>query len=85
MLSSMAITPLYTPVELDAEIAQAKRDLSAARRALSHASGEGASRRQTQREQVESLQRHLEWLQAQRVSAAVGSGVQFVTGRIPRG
>lgn len=80
----MAITPLYTLAELDTEIAQAKKDLAAARQALlSHFEGGGNIRR-LQREQVASLQRHLEWLQQQRAAQQVGPGVQSLTGRPAR-
>jgi len=80
----MAITPLYTLAELEAEIAQAKQDLAAARKALqSHFEGGGNIRR-LQREQVSSLQKHLEWLQQQRAALQTTPGAQSLIGRPAR-
>lgn len=76
----MAITPLYTLSEIDTEIATAKKDLAAARRSLSSQFDGGGNSRRVQREQVKSLQEHLEWLQRQRAALQVGSGPQSLVG-----
>jgi hypothetical protein len=81
----MTVTPLYTAAELDSEIAQAKTDLAAARKVLSYQVGLGGSSRQIQRNRVDELQKHLEWLQQQRVSLEIGHGPQIIQGRVPRG
>lgn len=80
----MALTPLYTLAELDAEITQAKKDLATARTALSYQIEGGGVNRRFQREQVENLQKHLEWLQRQRASLEIGCGPQAVVGRPAR-
>lgn len=84
-LPAMAITPLYTLAELDSEIAQAKQDLSSARRALDRqiTTGGGSSRR-VQQDTIANLQRHLEWLQQQRTTLQVGAGYQSIVGRPAR-
>lgn len=81
----MAITPLYTQAEIDAEITQAKQDLAAARRALFRQvdTGGGTGRR-VQQDKIIDLQRHLEWLQQQRVSLQIGDGPQSNIGRPAR-
>lgn len=83
-IRTMAITPLYTASEIDAEIAQAKLDLAAARKAISYQIGNSVTQRQAQRDRVESLQKHLEWLQQQRASLETGHGPQYVAGRPAR-
>jgi len=80
----MALTPLYTATEIDAEIAQAKIDLAAARKAISRAIGTGISNRSSMRERVDVLQRHLEWLQSQRAALQIGPGAQAHVGRPAR-
>jgi len=80
----MTVTPLYPAVEIDAEIAQAKLDLAAARRALSTQINTGGTDRRIQREQVKSLQDHLDWLQRQRTGLQVGHGAQSHVGRPAR-
>lgn len=81
----MAITPLYTQAEIDAEITQAKKDLASARRALFRQidTGGGTSRR-VQQDRIVDLQKHLEWLQQQRVSLQTGHGPQANIGRPAR-
>lgn len=81
----MTTTPLYTRAELAAEIAQAKKDLAAARHALSYSVDTGGSRRQAQREQIKALQDHLVWLQQQRVALGLKPGPQAIVGRVHRG
>ncbi len=80
----MALTPLYTQAEIDAEITQAKRDLASARQAISRSIGTGASNRASMRERVDVLQRHLEWLQGQRAALQIGPGAQAHVGRPAR-
>lgn len=81
----MPTTPLYTKDEIDAEIAQAKKDLATARHALSYSVDTGGSRRQAQRDQVKALQDHLVWLQQQRVALGLKPGPQSIVGRVFRG
>ena len=78
----MAITPLYTQAEIDAEIIQAKQDLATARRALFRQvdTGGGTGRR-VQQDNVKALQQHLDWLQQQRVALQTGDGPQSNIGR----
>jgi len=59
----MSITPLYTKEELDAEIAQAKKDLAAARRMLSYSRPGG---QQVHRERIAALRQELKDLQGVR-------------------
>ena len=80
----MTVTPLYTADEIDAEIAQAKLDLAAARKALSTQITTGGTDRRIQREQVKSLQDHLGWLQQQRAGLQIGYGAQSHVGRPAR-
>jgi hypothetical protein len=79
----MAITPLYTLSEIDAEISQAKLDLAAARKSLMTQFDGGGNSRRVERERVASLQTHLEWLQQQRANLQLGSaaGTQSHVGR----
>lgn len=81
----MTVTPLYTDAELDVEIAQAKKDLSAARSAISYTRDIGGQQLQQQRDKIEAIQKHLEWLQGQRVNNSIGSGPQSFAGRVRRG
>jgi len=78
----MSITPLYTKEELDTEIAQAKKDLAAARRMLSYGRQSG---QQVQREKIKDLQEHLAWLQKQRMALEGVTGPQAIVGRAYRG
>lgn len=80
----MALAPLYTADELDAEIVQAKADLAAARKATSFQLDTGVSSRRVQRDQVKALQDHLDWLQGLRASMQIGSGAQAHVGRPAR-
>jgi len=80
----MALTPLYTLTEIDAEIAQAKRDLALARQAITLSHGNGVNNQSSMRERVDVLQRHLEWLQSQRVALQIGPGAQAQVGRPAR-
>lgn len=80
----MALTPLYTIAEIDAEITQAKSDLAAARQALTRSIDAGGIRRQSERERVDVLQHHLEWLQSQRAALQIGAGAQSHVGRPAR-
>lgn len=84
-IPAMAITPLYTLAEIDAEITQAKKDMASARRAIDRqiTTGSGAGRR-VQQDRIVELQNHLEWLQRQRVTLQIGAGHQSVTGRPAR-
>lgn len=81
----MPITPLYTLAELDAEIAQAKKDLASARRAVDRqiTTGGGSSRR-IQQDGITNLQKHLVWLQQQRAHLQIGAGHQSLVGRPAR-
>jgi hypothetical protein len=78
----MSITPLYTLDEINAEIAQGKKDLAAARRMLSY--NRSGGQQQVQRERVEDLQKHLEWLQRQRMALEGVTGPQVLQGRVKR-
>lgn len=81
IIRSMALTPLYSATEIDAEITQAKLDLATARRALHSQISTGGTDRRLQRENVESLQNHLVWLQGQRAALQIGPGAQSHVGR----
>ena len=81
----MSITPLYTIDEINTEIAQAKKDLSSARRMLSYDQQSGGSQRKVERERVASLEKHLMWLQNQRMQLQGCVGPQSVQGRVYRG
>lgn len=78
----MAITPLWTKEELDAEIAQAKKDLAAARKMLSY---ERPGGQQVQRERVKALREELNTLQEERMQMEGVTGPQSVQGRVYRG
>jgi hypothetical protein len=78
----MTITPLYTLDEINAEIVQAKADMSAARKMLSYSKG---SQVQVERDKIANLQAHLEWLQSQRMSLEGVTGPQSIIARVPRG
>ena len=81
----MAITPLYTLSELDAEIAQAKKDLASARQAIDRQiTNVAGSGRRIQQDNTANLQKHLEWLQKQRVYLQIGAGAQATVGRPAR-
>lgn len=80
----MALTPLYTLAEIDAEITQAKTDLASARKALSSSFSSNGIDRRVQRDTVSTLQSHLTWLQGQRAALEIGPGAQSVVGRPAR-
>jgi len=84
IIPRMAITPLYSAAELDAEIIQAKADLATARKALSYKLDAGGSSRQFQRDNVKALQDHLVWLQGERSAQQLGGGAQVHVGRPAR-
>lgn len=81
----MSITPLYTIEEINAEIAQSKRDLTTARQMLRNVHSSGGTQRQSERERVDVLQKHLVWLQQQRMQLEGVTGPQSVQGRVFRG
>ena len=78
----MSITPLYSKEELDSEIAQAKKDLAAARRMLSYTRSGG---QQVQRERVTELRQELKGLQRERMRLEGVTGPQSIVGRVYRG
>jgi bacterioferritin (cytochrome b1) len=80
----MVLTPLYSAPELDVEISQAKLDLAAARRATLTQLDTSSISRRIQREQLKSLQDHLDWLQRQRAALQIGPGIQYQVGRPTR-
>lgn len=81
----MAITPLYTLEEINAEITQAKKDLASARRMLSYTKDSGGNQTRVQRENISALEEHLNWLQQQRMQLEGVTGLQSVQGRVYRG
>jgi hypothetical protein len=80
----MSVTPLYNLEEINAEIAQAKKDLATAREALTRRIDTSGISRSSQRESVKNLQDHLVWLQSQRAALEIGPGTQSVVGRPSR-
>jgi hypothetical protein len=81
----MSITPLYTSAELDTEIAAYKAAVRALATAQSYEMDTGISRTKVTRVDLPDIEKHLEWLQRQRVNNAVGSGPQAIVGRVYRG
>ena len=81
----MSITPLYTIAEINEEIAQAKKDLAAARKMLSYTQSSGGSQHQAQRERVAALREELNVLQQQRMQLEGVTGPQSIQGRVYRG
>jgi len=77
----MSIPHLYTKEELDVEIAQAKKDYAAARRAISYSHQSG---NQVERERVDKLWQVLQDLQRERVKLYGVVGPQPVVGRVRR-
>ncbi len=81
----MSITPLYTIAEINEEIAQAKKDLAAARKMLSYTRSCAGSQHQVQRERVAALREELNVLQQQRMQLEGVTGPQSIQGRVYRG
>jgi hypothetical protein len=77
----MAITPLFTTTELDAQIAAWKQALLDIASGKSVRLAAGGSDRLWTSEDTPEIRKTLEWLQAERVKLEVGSAPQFLPGR----
>jgi len=81
MLPPMAITPLFTAAELDAQITAYKQALLDLASGKSVRLSTGGSDRQFTSEDAPEIRKTLEWLQNERANLQIGSGPQFLPAR----
>ncbi len=81
----MSIIPLFSEVELDAQLAAYKKALTALASAQSYEMELDGERHKLTRADLPEIRTTLEWLQKQRTTNAIGNGPQAFAGRVFRG